>query len=66
LEESHHKDGSSLIMMVLVRGIVTHSGCGGLFRNSNGRWTKGYAKKIGSCDVFHAEMWGLYLGLDMA
>jgi ribonuclease HI len=42
------------------------SGCGGLFRNSDGRWIKGYAKKIGSCDAFHAEMWGLYLGLDMA
>ncbi|CAJ2627891.1 unnamed protein product [Trifolium pratense] len=42
------------------------SGCGGLFRNSDGRWIKGYAKKIGSCDSFHAEMWGLYLGLDMA
>jgi ribonuclease HI len=42
------------------------SGCGGIFRNSDGRWIKGYAKKIGSCDAFHAEMWGLYLGLDMA
>jgi hypothetical protein len=41
-------------------------GCGGLFRNSDGRWIKGYAKKIGPCDAFHAEMWGLYLSLDMA
>jgi ribonuclease HI len=42
------------------------SGCGGLFRNSDGRWIKGYFKKIGVCDAFHAELWGMYLGLDMA
>jgi len=42
------------------------SGCGGLFRNSDGRWIKGYMKKIGSCDALHAEMWGVYLGLEMA
>ncbi|MCH88942.1 ribonuclease H protein [Trifolium medium] len=42
------------------------SGCGGLFRNSDGRWMKGYIKKIGVCDAFHAELWGMYLGLDMA
>ncbi|GAU47866.1 hypothetical protein TSUD_404370 [Trifolium subterraneum] len=42
------------------------SGCRGLFRNSDGRWIKGYTKKIESCGSFHAEMWGLYLGLDMA
>ncbi|MCI25003.1 ribonuclease H protein, partial [Trifolium medium] len=38
---------------------------GDLFRNLDGRWIKGYAK-IGSCNSFHAEMWGLYLDLDMA
>jgi len=38
------------------------SGCGGLFRDSNGRWIKGYTKKIGACDALHAEIWGLYLG----
>jgi ribonuclease HI len=42
------------------------AGCGGLFRDSDGRWIKGYTKKIGACDALHAEMWGLYLGLDMA
>jgi len=41
-------------------------GCGGLFRDSHGRWIKGYTKKIDVCDVLHAKMWGLYLGLDMA
>jgi len=42
------------------------AGCGCLFRDSDGRWIKDYTKKIGACDVLHAEMWGLYLGLDMA
>ena len=43
-----------------------NSGCGGLFRCSDGRWLKGYIKKVGVCDVLHAELWGMYLGLDMA
>ncbi|CAJ2642097.1 unnamed protein product [Trifolium pratense] len=42
------------------------AGCGGLFRDSDGRWIKGYTKKIEACDALQAEMWGLYLGLDMA
>ncbi|MCI09976.1 ribonuclease H protein, partial [Trifolium medium] len=25
------------------------AGCGGLFRDSDGRWIKGYIKKIGAC-----------------
>ncbi|PNX54660.1 hypothetical protein L195_g048281, partial [Trifolium pratense] len=27
------------------------------FRDSYGRWIKGYTKKIGTCDALHAEMW---------
>ena len=42
------------------------SGYGGLLRNPDGHWIKGYIKKIGSCDALHAEMWGVYLGLVMA
>ncbi|GAU10638.1 hypothetical protein TSUD_421140, partial [Trifolium subterraneum] len=42
------------------------AGCGGLFRDSNGRWLKGYAQKIGACDALHAEMWGMYTGMQMA
>ncbi|MCI72558.1 RNA-directed DNA polymerase (Reverse transcriptase), partial [Trifolium medium] len=34
------------------------AGCGGLFRNSDGRWIKGYSRKIGTCGAFSAEMWG--------
>jgi hypothetical protein len=42
------------------------SRCGGLFRNYDGRWIKGYIKKIGACDALHDEMWGMYLDLDLA
>ncbi|XP_024626768.1 uncharacterized protein [Medicago truncatula] len=33
-------------------------GCGGLFRDLDGRWVKCYTKKIRACDALHAEMWG--------
>jgi len=39
--------------------------CGSLLHNSKGRWIKGYIRNIGVCDALHAEMWGMYLGLDM-
>jgi hypothetical protein len=26
---------------------------------------KDYFKKIGVCDAFHAELWGIYIGLDI-
>ena len=42
------------------------AGCGGLFWNSEGRWIKGYARKIGTCDALSAEMWGMYLGIQLA
>ncbi|GAU31501.1 hypothetical protein TSUD_332760 [Trifolium subterraneum] len=42
------------------------AGCGGLFRDSDGRWIKGFTRKIGACDALHAEMWGMYLGIDIA
>jgi hypothetical protein len=35
-------------------------GCGGLLRDSDGRWIQGYTQKIGACDALHAEMWGMY------
>jgi ribonuclease HI len=42
------------------------AGCGGLLRNSDGRWLKGYSHKIGTCDALCAEMWGMYLGMQLA
>ena len=45
---------------------VDIAGCGGLIRDSNGQWLKGYVRKIGTCDALYAEMWGMYEGLRMA
>ncbi|GAU42748.1 hypothetical protein TSUD_77850 [Trifolium subterraneum] len=55
---THNKKWSTIFMVA--------SGCGGLFRNSDGRWIKGYARKIGTCDALSAEMWGMYLGMQLA
>ncbi|MCH81128.1 ribonuclease H protein [Trifolium medium] len=35
------------------------AGCSGAIRDSNGRWCGGFAKHVGSCSVFVAEMWGV-------
>ncbi|GAU49481.1 hypothetical protein TSUD_286190 [Trifolium subterraneum] len=42
------------------------SGCGGLLRNNDGICVSSFARKIGSCDALHAEMWGMYIGMDLA
>ncbi|KAK2452886.1 TMV resistance protein N [Trifolium repens] len=49
-----HKDSLGLVV------------CGGLFRNSDGRWIKGYSRKIGTCDALSDEMWGMYLGMQLS
>jgi ribonuclease HI len=28
-------------------------------------WIKGYARKIGTCDALSAEIWGMYLGMQL-
>jgi len=33
------------------KGGGENSGCGGLFRSSDGRWLKGYIRKVGVCDA---------------
>ncbi|PNX95042.1 ribonuclease H [Trifolium pratense] len=42
------------------------SGCGGLLRDNNDICLSSFARKIGSCDALHAEMWGMYIGMDLA
>jgi ribonuclease HI len=41
-------------------------GCDGPLCDSNENCLNSYARKIGSCDALHAEMWGMYIGVDMA
>jgi ribonuclease HI len=39
------------------------SGCGGIVRGSQGEWIGGFAKNVGSCNAFVAELWGVLEGL---
>jgi hypothetical protein len=40
--------------------------CGGLLRDTNRRYLKGFAPMIGSCDGFYVEMWRMYIDMDLA
>jgi hypothetical protein len=48
------------------KSLINLSGCGGLLRDSNGICLISYARKIRACDAFHAEMWVMYVGLELA
>jgi ribonuclease HI len=39
------------------------AGCGGVIRGSHGEWLGGFAKGVGDCSAFVAELWGVYEGL---
>ncbi|WCJ40291.1 DNAse I-like superfamily protein [Euphorbia peplus] len=43
-----------------------NASAGGLLRDCTGAWIHGFAKKIGSCSVLKAELWGIYEGLNLA
>ncbi|PNY00696.1 ribonuclease H [Trifolium pratense] len=40
--------------------------CGGIIRGSQGEWLGGFAKGVGNCSAFVAELWGVYEGLSYA
>ncbi|KAF7842172.1 putative non-LTR retroelement reverse transcriptase [Senna tora] len=40
--------------------------CGGVIRDSEGRFIAGFAKNLGSCDALAAELWGVRMGLELA
>jgi ribonuclease HI len=42
------------------------AGCGGIIRNNRGDWLGGFAKHIGTCSAFTAELWGVLEGLSYA
>jgi ribonuclease HI len=42
------------------------AGCGGIVRGSQGEWIGGFAKCLGSCSAFVAEIWGVLVGLHYA
>jgi ribonuclease HI len=39
------------------------AGCGGIIRGNQGEWLGGYAKCVGLCSAFVAELWGVLEGL---
>jgi ribonuclease HI len=39
------------------------AGCGGVIRGIHGEWLGGFAKGVGLCSAFVAELWGVYEGL---
>jgi ribonuclease HI len=39
------------------------AGCGGVIRGSHGEWIGGFAKNVGLCSAFVAELWGVLEGL---
>ncbi|MCH98601.1 ribonuclease H protein, partial [Trifolium medium] len=39
------------------------AGCGGVLRGSHGEWIGGFAKRLGVCGAYVAELRGLYEGL---
>jgi ribonuclease HI len=39
------------------------AGCSGVIRGSHGEWIGGFAKNVGLCSAFVAELWGVLEGL---
>ncbi|KAK2418936.1 TMV resistance protein N [Trifolium repens] len=58
--------GSSLIVMGLIKVQLIYQDVGGLLRNNYDICVSSFARKIGSCDALHAEMWGMYIEMDLA
>jgi ribonuclease HI len=42
------------------------AGCGGILRNNAGEWRGGFAKHLGKCSAYVAELWGVLEGLQYA
>ncbi|KAK8630158.1 hypothetical protein V6N13_078964 [Hibiscus sabdariffa] len=40
--------------------------CGGVLRDHNGSWIRGFSKFIGRCSVVEAELWGIAVGMELA
>lgn len=42
------------------------AGCGGMIRGDSGRWISGFKHNIGPCSAITTELWGVYIGLNLA
>ncbi|RYQ87637.1 hypothetical protein Ahy_B09g095159 [Arachis hypogaea] len=43
-----------------------NAACGGVFRDSAGRFLKGYSCNLGNCSITHAELWAVIHGMNIA
>ncbi|XVF88615.1 hypothetical protein PTKIN_Ptkin19aG0065200 [Pterospermum kingtungense] len=48
------------------KGLDEQAGAGGIFRDTNRDWLKGFMYRIGSCSAFIAELWAVFMGLKIA
>ncbi|KAK4276979.1 hypothetical protein QN277_015057 [Acacia crassicarpa] len=48
------------------KGMGKLAGCGGLIRTDDGQWVTGFAKKLGACSAFKAELWAVLTSLKLA
>ncbi|RYR72069.1 hypothetical protein Ahy_A02g006258 [Arachis hypogaea] len=44
----------------------SNAACGGVFRDSAGRYLIGFAGNLGNCSIMHAELWAIVHGLTIA
>ncbi|RYR16350.1 hypothetical protein Ahy_B04g073348 [Arachis hypogaea] len=44
----------------------SNAACGGVFRDSAGRFLKGFSCNLGNCSIMHAELWAIIHGLNTA
>lgn len=49
-----------------VRGDTGSANCGGVIRDENGSWMRGFSARVGRCSVLEAELWGVLHGLQAA
>ncbi|RYQ83778.1 hypothetical protein Ahy_B10g102615 [Arachis hypogaea] len=43
-----------------------NAACGGVFRDADGRFLKGFSCNLGGCSIMHAELWAIVHGLQIA
>ncbi|KAF7827328.1 ribonuclease H [Senna tora] len=45
---------------------LADSACGGVLSNSRSEFVCAFARNVGSCNIMHIELWGIFFGLEVA